>query len=125
MAGGERCTRHASVTKAVFLGVEPFAPRCRTLCSPVPNPLLPGAGEMPVQKAFGMGDGRIASRAYREYSRVGIAAVNGGDSDIAVVLRTSPFGLTSVRRLKKNDLLENLPGGEWSYCRRSKKVFWH
>ena len=117
-AGGERCTRHASVTKAVFLGAEPCAPRCRTLCSPVPE-------KCPVQKAFGMGDGRIASRAYREHCRVGVAAVNGGDSDIAVVLRTSPFGLTSVRRLKKNDLLENLPGGEWSYCRRSKKVFWH
>ena len=55
LAGGERCTRHASVTKAVFLGAEPFAPRCRTLCSPVPNPLLPGAGEMP--RSEGIWDG--------------------------------------------------------------------
>ena len=45
------------VAKGVFPGVEPFAPRCRTLCFPVPE-------KCPVQKAFGVGDGKIAGRAH-------------------------------------------------------------
>ena len=45
------------VPKEVLPGAEPLAPRCRTLCSSVPEKCL-------VQKAFGVGDGKIAGRAH-------------------------------------------------------------
>ncbi len=47
-----------------FVTGEGRAPRCRRGCSPVPSPLLPGAGEMPRLEGVWDGDGRIAGRLY-------------------------------------------------------------
>ena len=41
--------------EAEFPGGEGGVPRCRTPCSPVSNPLLPGAGEMPRSKGVWSG----------------------------------------------------------------------